>query len=57
MDSHAEDVLRQANSRFRARYLGMEALAEERGLDFEALPLEEKEALWQEVKRELNGSD
>jgi len=57
VDAHAEDVLRQANSRFRARYLGMEELAEERGLDFEALPLEEKEALWQEVKRELNGSD
>jgi len=57
VDAHAEDVLRQANSRFRARYLGMEELAKERGLDFEALPLEEKEALWQEVKRELNGSD
>ena len=57
VDAHAEDVLRQANGRFRARYLGMEALAEERGLDFEALPLEEKEALWQEVKRGLNGAD
>ena len=51
VDAHAEDVLRQANSRFRARYLGMEQLAEERGLDFEALPLEGKEELWQEVKR------
>ena len=51
VDAHAEDVLRQANSRFRARYLGMEELAEERGLDFEALPLAEKEELWQEVKR------
>jgi ATP diphosphatase len=29
----------------------MEALAGQRGLDFEALPLDEKEALWQEVKR------
>ncbi len=51
VDAHAEDVLRQANNRFRARYLGMEELAEERGLNFEALPLAEKEELWQEVKR------
>ena len=49
--AHAEDVLRQANSRFAARYRGMEELAAERGLDFEALPLEEKEELWQEVKQ------
>ena len=50
-DAHAEDVLRQANARFATRYRGMEELAAERGLDFEALPLEEKEELWQEVKR------
>ncbi len=55
IDAHAEDVLRQANARFAARYRGMEQLATERGLDFEALPLEDKEALWQEVKRRLNG--
>ena len=51
MDVHAEDVLRQANGRFRARYLGMEEIATQRGLDFNTLPLDEKEALWQEVKR------
>ena len=51
MDAHAEDVLRQANDRFRSRYLGMEELASQRGLSFESLPLVEKEALWQEVKR------
>ncbi len=50
MDVHAEDVVRQANSRFRSRYMGMEELAAQRGLDFEALPLDEKEGLWQEVK-------
>ena len=50
-EAHAEDVLRQANARFAARYRGMEELAAERGLDFEALPLEQKEELWQEVKR------
>ena len=48
---HAEDVVRQANQRFQSRYLAMEALAEERGLDFTALPLIEKEELWQEAKR------
>jgi tetrapyrrole methylase family protein/MazG family protein len=50
---HAEDVLRQANRRFQSRYLSMEALAEERGLDFAALPLNEKEELWQEAKRRV----
>ena len=54
VDAHAEDVLRQANARFAARYRAMEGLAAQRGLDFEALPLPEKEALWQEVKRQLN---
>ena len=51
MDVHAEDVLRQANARFRSRYLGMEELAIQKGVDFESLPLDEKEALWQEVRR------
>ena len=50
MDVQAEDALRQANGRFRARYLKMEELAEQRGLDFEQLPLDDKEALWQEAK-------
>jgi len=49
--AHAEDVLRQANQRFGKRYLGMEKLAAESGLDFEALPLDQKEELWQESKR------
>ena len=49
-DVQAEDALRQANGRFRRRYLQMEALAEERHLDFEHLPLDKKEALWQEAK-------
>ena len=49
--AHAEDVLRQANQRFGKRYLSMESLASERGLDFEALPLDQKEELWQEAKR------
>ena len=51
MDIHAEDALRQANLRFRDRYLQMEELASAKGLDFNSLPLMEKEALWQEAKR------
>ena len=47
---HAEDALRQANTKFRNRYREMERLATERGLDFTALPLDDKEALWQEAK-------
>jgi tetrapyrrole methylase family protein/MazG family protein len=50
---HAEDVLRQANRRFGKRYLAMEALADLRGLDFPTLPLEQKEELWQEAKRQV----
>ena len=49
--AHAEDVLRRANQRFAKRYLSMEHLAAERDLDFNALPLERKEELWQEAKR------
>ena len=50
---HAEDVLRQANQRFGQRYRQMEALAARRGLEFTALPLDQKEDLWQEAKRLL----
>jgi tetrapyrrole methylase family protein/MazG family protein len=48
----AEDALRQASRRFQGRYLKMEELAAQRGLDFAALPLAEKEMLWQEAKRQ-----
>jgi tetrapyrrole methylase family protein / MazG family protein len=51
LNIHAEDALRQANRRFQQRYLKMEELAEQQGLDFARLPLDEKEALWQEAKR------
>ena len=39
-----------AANRFRARFEAMEALARERGLDFKALSLDEKDELWNEVK-------
>ena len=51
LEVQAEDALRQANGRFRNRYRQMEQLAERRGLDFAQLPLEDKEALWQEAKK------
>ena len=47
---HAEDALRRANDKFRNRYLGMEKLANERGIGFDELPLDAKEKLWEEVK-------
>jgi tetrapyrrole methylase family protein/MazG family protein len=50
LDIHAEDALRQTNRRFLERFSAMERLCRERGLDFESLPMEQKEALWQEAK-------
>ena len=47
---NAEDALRQANGRFTQRFTEMERLASERGLAFADLPLERKEALWQQAK-------
>ncbi len=51
LEVSAEDALRQANGRFRRRYLQMEELAQQRGLDFAQLPLADKETLWQESKK------
>ena len=51
LDVQAEDALRQANGRFRRRYRQMEELAQQRGQDFAQLPLDDKEALWQEAKK------
>jgi tetrapyrrole methylase family protein/MazG family protein len=50
LNIQAEDALRQANRRFQQRYTKMEELAQQRGLDFAQLPLDEKETLWQEAK-------
>lgn len=51
LDIHAEDALRQANTRFLRRFNAMERLCRERGIDFQVLPMAEKELLWQEAKR------
>lgn len=46
----AESALRTANARFSRRWRAMEEACRSRGMDFSSLPMEQKEALWQEVK-------
>ena len=46
----AEDCLRQSNLKFQKRYMAMEEMAADQGLDFSMLPLSEKQSLWQESK-------
>ncbi|MDR2050435.1 MAG: nucleoside triphosphate pyrophosphohydrolase [Deltaproteobacteria bacterium] len=48
----AETALDKANTRFLRRFSGMESLAAGRGLDFASLSQAEKDALWEEIKRE-----
>jgi tetrapyrrole methylase family protein/MazG family protein len=55
MGIHAEDALRQANTRFTERYQLMEEAARQRDTRLRDLTLEEKEALWQQAKRQLRG--
>ena len=49
----AEDALRRANARFYRRFKRMERICRRRGQDFGALPMNAKEALWQQAKTEL----
>lgn len=46
-----ETALRKANLKFEKRYFTMLNIAKDKGLDFEALPIEKKEELWQEAKK------
>ncbi len=48
--SYAVDL---TNNRFTSRFEGMEKLATQRGLDFSSLTLDEKDELWEEVKKNL----
>ena len=50
----ANEALDHAMLRFLARFDAMEKLACERGLDFFALPLDDKDTLWNEVKAREN---
>ncbi|KAA3662625.1 MAG: MazG family protein [Chloroflexi bacterium] len=54
LDVDAESALREANLRFGRRFRRVEQLAKERGLDLSEMDLDGLEAIWQEVKRELN---
>ena len=47
----AEDALVKATDKFIGRFKAMETLAEERGLDMDAMNLEELDNLWNEVKK------
>ena len=50
-----EDALRAANAKFETRFRAMEALANQRGLDFSTLSLDQQESLWQAVKASETG--
>jgi len=49
-DIHAEDSLRQANIRFKKRYMTMERLSREREQSFKNLSIVDKQKLWNEAK-------
>ena len=53
----AESSLRGANRRFYRRFILMERLSRERGVSFDALSLDEKEALWQEAKAVMSADN
>lgn len=48
-----EQALRRSNKKFMTRFDAMMNLSEEKGVEFTSLSLDEKESLWQEVKRRL----
>ena len=54
LDTDAETALRESSDRFRRRFAHMERASAERGVDFETLTLDQKEALWQEAKRSVD---
>ena len=49
----AESALRGATAKFRDRFMSVERLAAERGVELSALSLEELDGLWEEAKRGL----
>ncbi len=53
MNVQSEESLRRANGRFQSRFMCMEDICKERGVDFTDLSMDEKEALWQEAKRRV----
>jgi ATP diphosphatase len=53
----ANEALDLATRRFLRRFARMEALAEERGLDFASLPPDKKDSLWNTAKAEESSAD
>ncbi|MAP94480.1 MAG: nucleoside triphosphate pyrophosphohydrolase [Ponticaulis sp.] len=51
LDADAEQVLKNANTKFIGRFKAMEQLAREKGQSFAELSLQDQESLWQDVKR------
>lgn len=51
LDTDPEVALRSASAKFQKRFVAMEAIAREQGLDFASLELGAQEELWLEVKR------
>jgi tetrapyrrole methylase family protein/MazG family protein len=47
-----ESALRKANNRFYRRFIGMEELCRQRGLDFTCLTFNEQNKLWEEIKEQ-----
>jgi len=50
MEVDAESALRQSMKKFISRFSGMESLSKEMGEEFSTLPMESKQALWNQVK-------
>ena len=48
----AEEALTAASDKFIARFIRVEQLAHERGIDMESAPLEKLDELWDEAKAE-----
>ncbi len=51
----SEAALREANRRFYRRFSGMEEICRQRGLNIGVLSFDEQNALWEEVKRGVEG--
>ena len=53
IDVDAEEALSRSNDKFMSRYLVVEKLATERGIDMKNTPIEELDKLWNEAKKIL----
>ena len=53
LDVDSEQALSRANDKFMSRYLIVEKLATERGIDMKNTPIDELDKLWDEAKKIL----